>query len=329
MKPEYPGHVTLIEVGPRDGFQFESQIIPTGLKLDIIRRLVASGLKEIQVASFVNPERVPQMADAEELAARLPEAKEVVFWGLALNSRGVERAFRAGIRHVEISVSASEAHSRKNMGMTIETAMNSARDMVRMAQTLGIRIRVSIQCAFGCGQDSDIPLQRVISMVSDFLDWGAPGICLADTAGTAGPLSIREGLDAVLPRIGGANFGLHLHDTWGLGIANVLTALSYGVNRFDCSFGGMGGCPFLPGASGNIATEDTAGLMTSLGVDVGVDVARIAECSRMMEAYLGKGLPGKRYRLLAGAVDPGMLCEEAAHPLSTGGGGPRWGVKAE
>jgi hydroxymethylglutaryl-CoA lyase len=304
MASKFPKTVILNEVGPRDGFQFESRIIPLEMKFEVISRLIQAGLKEIQVASFVNPEKVPQMADPEKLLAMLPTDSGVVFSGLTLNLRGVERACQSGLKHIEISVSASDSHSRQNMGKSVKSAMKSAREMIQMALFHQMTIRGSIQCAFGCGEEPDIPVEQIASMASDFLSWGVHGICLSDTSGMAGPIAIMERLDETVPLAEKAPVSLHLHDTWGLGLVNVLTALPFGVDRFDVSFGGMGGCPFLKNASGNIATEDTIGLMDALNIPTGVDMRIVAQCSHLMEKFLGKKLPGKRYALLADDEHP-------------------------
>ncbi|MGD9973197.1 MAG: hydroxymethylglutaryl-CoA lyase [Desulfatirhabdiaceae bacterium] len=298
IKFGFPKRVTLIEVGPRDGFQFESRIIPLNLKFEIVSRLIHAGLKEIQVASFVNPGKVPQMAEPEKLLAMLPQDAGVLFSGLTLNLKGVERAIQSGLTHIEISVSASDGHSRQNMGKSTETAMKSAKEMIRLALGSRMTIRGSIQCAFGWAEDPDIPVERIAAMASDFLSWGVQDISLSDTSGMAGPVDIMERLDEILPMAGNIPLSLHLHDTYGLGLVNVMTALPFGVNRFDVSFGGMGGCPFLKNAAGNIATEDTIGLMDTLNIQTGVDMISVAECSLMMEKFLEKRLPGKRYPLL-------------------------------
>ena len=297
MTSKFPESVSLIEVGPRDGFQFESRIVPTELKFRIICRLIQAGLKEIQVASFVNPRKVPQMADSENLVVMLPKDSDIIFSGVVLNRHGLSRAIQTGLRHIDISVSANEKHSLKNMGISIETAMKSTAEMMSVARANHMIVRGGIQCAFGCGDEPEIPVGRIVSIVSEFLSWGVSGICLADTAGTAGPLSIMERLDSIMPLAGNTPVDLHLHDTWGVGLTNVLTALQYEVTRFDSSFGGIGGCPFLPNASGNIATEDTVGLMSALNIHTGVDIKQVAECSIMMETFLEKKLPGKRYSL--------------------------------
>ena len=298
MIKNLPKQVTLFEVGPRDGFQFEDHVIPTDLKIDIIQGLVDAGLKHIQVASFVRPDRVPQMADAEQVVKRLPPAADVVFSGLVLNAEGVTRARTAGLTHVEVSISASGSHSLKNAGMSRQQAERQAGEMIRLAQSLDLTVRAGIQCAFGCVYEGRIPEQRIVRIVRGFVSRGVNELALSDTTGMADPVSVWQLLQLVLPACEGIPVVLHFHDTRGLGLANVLAALQSGVTRFDTALAGMGGCPFVPGAAGNIATEDTAHLLQCMGIHTGVDIARVASCSLKLEAFLAKRFPGKMYRLL-------------------------------
>jgi hydroxymethylglutaryl-CoA lyase len=294
---EYPDRVTLIEVGPRDGFQFESKIIPTSLKVEIISGLVAAGLKQIQVTSFVHPQRVPQMADAESLLRALPVWENVDLSGLVLNRQGLERAHRAGLRQVEISISASDTHSRKNTGMPLDEAFQRGQEMVALARKYGMYVRAGIQCAFGCAYDGAISLQRVVDMSRVFIDQGAAALALADTTGMADPPSIRRMVTAVHLAAGGIPLILHLHDTRGLGLVNLMAALECGVTRFDTALAGMGGCPFVAGAAGNIATEDTAYLLDRLQVKTGISIKDVAACSIKLENFYGKTFAGKMVRL--------------------------------
>lgn len=294
---EYPDRVTLIEVGPRDGFQFESKIIPTSLKVEIISGLVAAGLKQIQVTSFVHPQRVPQMADAESLLRALPVWENVDLSALVLNRQGLERAHRAGLRQVEISISASDTHSRKNTGMPLDEAFQRGQEMVALARKYGMYVRAGIQCAFGCVYDGAISLQRVVDMARVFIDQGAAALALADTTGMADPPSIRRMVTAVHLAAGGTPLILHLHDTRGLGLVNLMAALECGVTRFDTALAGMGGCPFVAGAAGNIATEDTVYLLDRLQVKTGISIKDVAACSIKLENFYGKTFAGKMVRL--------------------------------
>ena len=296
--PAMPEKVTIMEVGPRDGLQFEKKNLPTPLKVELISDLVEAGLPEIQVASFVNPGIVPQMADADTLVAQLPKQAGVVYNGLALNVKGVERAAAAGLKSVEISISASETHSRKNVNMTLQEATAQAADMIRLSKELGLAVRGGIQCAFGFLDEENIPFERIRRMVEGFLAEGIEVLCLSDTTGMADPGKIDATLANICPLVGDLDVALHLHDTRGLGLVNIQTALNYGLRRFDASLAGMGGCPFVPGAAGNIATEDLANFLHTCHVETGVDIKKLARCSRRMEAFFGKRFSGRMHRLM-------------------------------
>ena len=298
MAINLPKEVTLIEVGPRDGFQFEKQFIPTELKSEIICSLVDAGLKHIQVASFVNPSRVPQMADAEEVVSRLPESQGVIFSGLVLNTKGVRRAFQAGLRHVEISISVSDTHSRKNAGVSFDQAVAGMKDMIGLARAENMGVRAGIQCAFGCVYEGAVGRERIISLIRYYASQKVDAIALSDTTGMANPMSVKQLLPTLIPECGEIPLVLHLHDTRGLGLANLMAALDCGVIQFDTAMAGMGGCPFVPGAAGNIATEDTVYLLESMAICTGVDIAEVSKCSRRLEDYLAKQFPGRMHRLL-------------------------------
>ncbi len=302
-KTKSPFH--LVEVGPRDGFQMESRTVPTGLKAIIVEMLVAAGLREIQIAAFVNPRKVPQMADAEELIRRLPRDPDVRYTGLALNVRGVERAAASGLEIVEVSISASEAHGLRNAGMDRTAALETAREMVRRARELGLEAVAGVQCAFGCAYQGAVPLDHVRAAADVFLSEGVSRLTLADTTGMGTPPMVAERVKAIREIAGEVPLGLHLHDTRGLGLVNAMAGLHAGITSLDAAFGGLGGCPFVPGAAGNIPTEDTAYLLESLGYATGVDRSRVAECSRRMALLFDRPLPGKLYRLEEGAGSAG------------------------
>ena len=293
----FPNSVRLIEVGLRDGFQFESKVAPTEFKLEIISELVQAGLKQIQVISFVNSKRVPQMADAEELIRRLPKQDGVIYSGLVLNTKGLERACRAGLESVEISISASDTHSRKNTGMSLNEAILQGKEMIRRAKECNMHITAGVQCAFGCVYEGGIAEDRVLGIVSEFMSIGIDRISIADTTGMAHPLSIKSLIQKLMPELGGLPIALHLHDTRGLGLVNVMAAMECGIREFDCSLAGMGGCPFVAGAAGNIATEDTAYLMKTLNIETGIDIQKLGQCSMKLENFFEKRFPGKVCRL--------------------------------
>ena len=293
-----PEQVNLIEVGPRDGFQAESKPIPADLKVEIIEALARTGLRYLQVTSFVHPRWVPQMADAEEVCRRIPQTPDLQYRALALNRKGVERAQAAGITALDLSISVSDTHSQKNANMSVDEAMNHLKEMVDLARQEGMEARVGLQCAFGCAYEGPIPAGRILKMAEELLAMKADMISLADTTGMANPLQVKRLLSQLLPMTQETPLVLHLHDTRGTGLANMTAALECGVNWFDTALGGLGGCPFIPGATGNIATEDTLYLLHSMGIETGIDLDKIAECSHRLEQFLGRPLPGKMYRLV-------------------------------
>jgi len=299
VNEEKPKTVTLVEVGPRDGFQFEKTVVPTERKLNVIARLAAAGLHRIQVTSFVHPAKVPQMADAETLVARLPQERPVEYSALVLNERGLDRALVSGIQNVEISLSASDAHSRRNAGMPHDEALARGLAMIDRAVPAGLNVRASIQCAFGCVEEGLIPATRIAETIRRFVDHGAHELSLADTTGMGSPPAIRKILGTVMPLSDGLPLALHLHDTRGLGLVNLMAAMDCGVAIFDTSLAGMGGCPFVPGAAGNIATEDTVYLLSRLGVDTGVDIDRVGAISRELETFFDTTFSGRIHRLPA------------------------------
>ncbi|GAB5537217.1 MAG: hydroxymethylglutaryl-CoA lyase [Rubricoccaceae bacterium] len=304
MPSPFPSHATLVEVGPRDGFQAESQAIPTEIKVEAITALMNAGLRDIQIASFVHPKWVPQMADAEAVCAAVPRRAGVIFTGLALNVRGVERAAAAAVDAVDVSISTNDTHSQRNAGMDVDGARSSMREMIRLGKEVGLEVRAGLQCVWGCGADGSTSPARVAEMAAEILDAGADQLSLADSTGQANPVTLARMLDAVMPLASAANVPvvLHLHDTRGAGLANVVEGLRHGVMHFDTALGGMGGCPFIAGATGNIPTEDTAAMLEGMGVSTGIDVAAVAAVSRQLEAVLGHGFSGRTYALLADPV---------------------------
>ncbi len=298
MPSTLPDRVTLQEVGLRDGFQFETKTVPTDLKSTVNRQLVAAGVNQRQVASFVHPRKVPQMADADRLFARLLPQADVVYSALVLNQRGLNRALAAGVQAVEISISVSDTHSQRNAGLTHDQALGQGLAMIRQAVAEGLQVRASLQCAFGCAYEGPVAMDRIIRIVGQFADQGAHILALADTTGMATPRLIATVLNNIQPLAGALPLALHLHDTRGLGLINLMTALTYGITMFDTALAGMGGCPFVPGAAGNIATEDTAYLLESLGIYTGVKYRQVGAVSRHMESFLNTRFAGRMHRVL-------------------------------
>ena len=309
--------VSLCEVGPRDGFQYEERPIPTDRKVDVIEALADAGLPRIQVASFVHPKWAPQMADAEDVVARLNIGREgkggrknpatsgrgcdrdLVYSGLALNMRGLERLMETKLPQADLSIATNEQHGRDNANMSVDEGRRAAAAMIETAIEEDVAVQLGFQTVFGYDEPGDTPLQMVVEMAQQFADYQLESLSLADTTGLANPRSIRTYVQAVQNIIGDTPLVLHLHDTRGLGMANVAEALDCGVRRFDTALGGMGGCPFIPGATGNIATEDTVYLLSSLGYETGVSLEEVAARSREMEAFLQKKFSGKLHRLVA------------------------------
>jgi hydroxymethylglutaryl-CoA lyase len=293
-----PSSVIIEEQGLRDGFQSEKQIIPAEKKLHFLERLMGAGLKRFQVCSFVNPKLVPQMADAEELCAALPKRNDVTFSGLVLNMKGLERAAKAGLKHVGISISASDTHSRKNTNKSLDEAQQEFLTMVTEAKRLGLVVRGGIQSAFGCRYEGAISEELVIRLAQQHLDAGVDELAIADSTGMGNPLAVRRVMTDIVRRAGERLVLVHLHDTENKGLANVYAALESGVRGFDTAFGGLGGCPFIKGATGNIATEDTVHLLHQMGIATGIDIAKVAAASIELQEYLAKSLPSKMYSLL-------------------------------
>jgi len=293
-----PSHVELCDVGPRDGFQFEDQFIPTELKVDTITALADAGVSRIQVTSFVHPKWVPQMKDAEAVCERLPERDGVTYAGLALNQKGLERAHAAGLSQVDLSIATHDQHSQNNANMTVDEAVAQAEDMVRYAHDYGLQAQMGFQTVFGYREPGDTPLDQVVEMSRHFAEMEVESLSLADSTGLGNPRMIQERVPAVMDVIGDVPLVLHLHDTRGLGLANVYAALECGVTRFDTSLAGMGGCPFIDGATGNIATEDTVYLLDGLGVKTDIDREAVGQASLRIESFLNKEFPGKGHRLM-------------------------------
>jgi hydroxymethylglutaryl-CoA lyase len=237
------------------------------------------------------------MADAEQLIGRLPHDDGVLYTALVLNGQGLTRAMASGIAAVEISLSASDAHSRKNTGLNRHEALDQCLQLIDRAIAAGLRVRASVQCSLGCVYEGQVPVARVADTIGRFIGHGADEVALADTTGMGSPPTVQGLLDAVVPIAGRLPLALHLHDTRGLGLVNLLTALPYGIAIFDTALGGMGGCPFVPGAAGNIATEDTAHLLERLNIVTGVDYGRVGAVSRGMETFFQKVFPGRMHRL--------------------------------
>jgi len=295
-----PSRVTIHEVVLRDGIQNEAKLVPLDVKLALAQRLIESGIKRIEVSSFVNPRLVPQMADAEELWRRIPREADVIFSALVLGKKSLWRAIRCGVPHVGIFVSASETHSRKNSNRSVAEAVVEALHLIEMAKSHDMKVRAGVMNAFGCAYEGAVPLEKIARLMGRFMMMDPDEVCLADTSGMANPLQMQKVVQAVRPTVKSTPLSLHLHNTRGLGLANLWEALRQGVTIFDTSMGGLGGCPFIPGAKGNIATEDTVHLLHEVGIETGIDLARLIGASRTFENFMGKEFPVMISRLQCG-----------------------------
>jgi len=291
-------HIILEEQGLRDGLQTLAVSITLAKKLKYIEQLIEAGIQRIQVGSFVHPKMVPQMADTEMVIAQLPKTAAVVFSALVLNKKGVERAAASGIQHLAVSLSASDTHSRKNANMGLTEAKTAFCEMVSLAHQSGIVVRGGIQCAFGCRYEGRIQKSQVLDLVKHHLDCGVDELALADSTGMGHPAQIQDVMASVKAIAGDTPIAMHLHNTENKGYANVLAAIEVGIRQFDTAFGGLGGCPFIQGATGNIATEDTAHMLHQMGYTTGINIGGVAAVSRDMEATLGAPLPGLLYGLI-------------------------------
>jgi len=294
----FPEHVVIEEQGLRDGLQSEKVIIPTERKIDLINAVADAGVKRIQVTSFVHPKLVPQMADAEAVCKQLDTSRDVVYSSLVLNPKGIQRAADAGLKHVGASISASDTHSRKNANASLAEARQRFAEMVRLGKQNSLTIRGGLQCVFGCRFEGHIDKHVVYNLIKEQLDLGIDEIALADSTGMAHPKAIQEIAGCVRDLAGDIPLYLHLHDTEGKGLANVVAALGVGVSYFETAFGGMGGCPFIKRASGNISTEDLVFMLGQMGIDTGIDVHKLAQVSRSLEPVIGKTFAGKMHHLL-------------------------------
>jgi hydroxymethylglutaryl-CoA lyase len=291
--------VLLEDESLRDGLQFEPKVLPLADKLELFRLLAAAGFRQVQVGSFVHPWIVPQMADTEAVIRAAREmAPQVVVTALVLNDKGLERARACGMGHLSMSSSASDAHSRRNVKRPAAEAFESLLQLIRQAAAGGIRVRAGIQCAFGCVYEGAVPEARVVKMAARLADTGASEINLADTTGMADPFQVRRLGAATRAAVPHLPLSIHLHDTRGLGLANMLAAYEAGVATFDVAAGGLGGCPFVKGASGNVAAEDAVHLFERIGVPTGIDLPALCRVVERYEELLGRPLPGRMTRVL-------------------------------
>lgn len=291
--PRWPARVSIVEVGPRDGLQNEAVTIPTADKIAFVDRLTAAGHRTIEVSAFVSPKWVPQMADAAEVFAGITRAPGVRYTALVPNLAGLERAEAAGVSEIAIFAAASESFSRKNINQGIGQSLETYRSVVEAATRAGMQVRGYLSTAFGCPFEGDVPPSQVADVAARILDLGVFEVAVSDTIGIAHPGQVYTVVDAVAARIPLAQIALHFHDTRGTALANVLAGLECGVVTFDSSAGGLGGCPYAPGAAGNLATEDLLYTLHGLGIETGVSLDGVAAASRAIAPLLPHKLPSR------------------------------------
>jgi hydroxymethylglutaryl-CoA lyase len=284
--------IELMEVGPRDGLQMEPSMVSTAVKAQLIERLLRAGLKRIEVASFVNPKKVPQMADAEELLRQLRRPEGVWFTGLVLNRRGLERAITAGCNEIGMVVVASDTFSRRNQGVDTNESIATWLEVARVSSAAGVRAQVTVSAAFGCPYEGEVPGQRVLEIAQRVAEAEPYEICFADTIGAGVPAQVSDLLTRARAALPDTRFRCHFHNTRNTGIANACAALEAGVVALDASIGGIGGCPFAPAATGNIASEDLLYMLERSGVKTGVSLTALIETAHWLQEQLGRPIPG-------------------------------------
>ena len=295
--PALPPRATITEVGPRDGLQNEKGVVPTEAKAAFVEALADAGLKEIEVSSFVSPKAIPQLADAEDLFRLLKPRPGVVYSALVPNAKGMERALARGVRKVAVFTAATETFNRRNVNASIAESLERFRPVMEAAKKAGVPVRGYVSTAFGCPYEGAVDPAAAAAVCRRVLDLGCSEVSVGDTIGVAVPTRVLAGL-AALRKAGvpPERTALHFHDTRGTALANVAAALQEGYASFDSSAGGLGGCPYAPGAGGNLATEDLLYFLEGMGVATGVDLEGVRAAGRIVEAALGRPLPGKVYR---------------------------------
>ena len=283
--------ITLVEVGPRDGLQSEPEILPTDSKVEFITKAIDAGTRRLEVASFVHPKRVPQMADAEALVERLPEHDDVSYIGLIMNERGLDRALETKIDEIGMVVLSTDTYNRKNQGVDVDDSIRVWGEMAKRARQNGLRTNVMISSAFGCPYEGEVKIERIVELAKRVIEADPAELGIADSIGVAVPDQVTELLGRVREVIGELPLRCHFHNTRNTGLANAQAAVESGVTYLDSSIGGIGGCPFAPAATGNIPTDDLLYMLDRSGVETGVSLDKIIDVSLWLEQELGRGVP--------------------------------------
>ncbi len=300
-----PAKVKIVEVGPRDGLQNEPETVDTAAKVRFIQLLAESGLQNIEVSSFVHPKAIPQLADALDVIRQLPTNSTVQYSALVPNQKGLERAIQSGIKRIAVFTAASESFTQRNIQMSIADSLKAFAPVVREALAQGITVRGYVSTAFVCPFEGDIDRTKVLDVCQALLQVGVDEVAVSDTIGASSPKDVHETVGYLLQSIPKERIALHFHDTYGTALANVYAGLELGIQTFDASAGGLGGCPYAPGASGNLATEDLVYFLDRMGIAHGVSITKLAEASNFMAGVLKRDLPSKQWKRLRslGACD--------------------------
>lgn len=301
MFEHLPADVVLFEVGPRDGLQNESRLVATADKVALIDALSDCGLQAIEITSFVNPQWVPQLADAGEVARKIVRRPGLTYSGLVPNPQGLAAAQAAGMSEIAVFLSASETHNRKNVNKSIDQSLQALAQVVPQAKSAGMRVRGYVSTVFGCPYEGAIEPGRVARLVTALQAAGCYQVSLGDTIGVANPRQVRDMLALLLRDTSLESLAVHFHDTRGTALANLVVALDMGIRTVDTALGGLGGCPFAPGASGNLATEDTVYMLEGMGVRTGIDLEKLIDCSSLAASLVGHEMPSRYYRAAIGS----------------------------
>jgi hydroxymethylglutaryl-CoA lyase len=288
-----PDRVSVYEVSPRDGLQNERATVPLRGKLRLVDALVGAGLRRIEITSFVSPKWIPQLADADEVAAHVHPAEGVTFSALCPNPKGLERARAGKMREIAVFISSSETHNKKNVNKTIDETLAAFEDTVGPACEAGMRVRAYVSTAWGCPYEGAVDPRRVLAITTRLLAMGCYQVSVSDTIGVGTPKQTRGILELLFGEVAPLQIAMHMHDTRGTALANVLVGLEMGVRDFDASVAGMGGCPYAPGAAGNLATEDLVYMLHGMGIATGIDLEKLWEAGKVAESVVGRQLPGK------------------------------------
>ena len=289
------------EVVTRDGFQAESSFIPSADKIALINRLSLAGYAKIEVTSFTSPKAIPMLADAEEVMSKIERVPGVVYTVLIPNLKGAERALRVGVDEFNLVMSVSETHNQSNLRMTRADSARALGDVIRLAHDAKVAVNVSLSTSFGCPMSGMTPLSELMHWIDHFANEGVRGISICDTTGMANPQHVKEVCEQAQSKYPAMEWTLHFHNTRGMGLANALAAVEVGINRFDSSLGGLGGCPYAPGATGNVCTEELVHMFDLMGYNTNINLDLLLECSAQLRDLVGRALPSQL--LLAGKVD--------------------------